>query len=266
MRAVLLTGHGGLEKLEFREDIPVPKLAKGEVLVRVRACALNNTDVNTRIGWYGASVDSPVTEELALQGILRPSNESGSWNRHEIAFPRIQGAAIAGEIAGVSESVSPDRVGARVVVDPVIRDLSLRPRKQGVQYVGSERDGGFADFVAVPSENALDAPDTASFVELAYLPCAFQTAEGMQVRAKVARGDRVVVTGASGGVGLANVLLAKLRGPTLLRSWRKRRPERSAASVRTRSWHATVSSSRRNYRAKSEPGGQTWFSTSSADT
>jgi NADPH:quinone reductase-like Zn-dependent oxidoreductase len=212
MRAVFLKGHGGLDQLEFREDAPVPPLAPGEVLVRVGACAVNNTDINTRVGWYGASTNAPVTEEVALHGIPRRVGESASWNRQDIEFPLIQGAAVAGEIVRVAATVSEERLGARVVVDPVIRDMSLRRWARGVQYLGSERNGGFADYVAVPAQNALDAPSSSSLTELACLPCAFQTAEEMQLRASVTQDDRVEVTGASGGVGLANVLLAKLRG------------------------------------------------------
>jgi NADPH:quinone reductase-like Zn-dependent oxidoreductase len=212
MRAVWLTGHGGLECLDFRDDVPVPRPGWGDVLVRVHACAVNNTEINTRVGWYGATVDAAVTEAVAINGIPRDASEPASWNRERVHFPRIQGAASAGEIVAVGGGVGEERIGNRVVVDPVIRDLSLKRWARGVEYLGSERDGGFADYLVAPSVNALTAPETVSFAELACLPCAFQTAEEMQTRTRVTSGDRVVVSGASGGVGLANVLLAKLRG------------------------------------------------------
>ncbi len=212
MRAVALTGHGGLDRLEYRDDVPIPSVGAEDVLVRVHACAVNNTDINLRVGWYGASVEAGLTESIVLQGIAQGGSEPSSWNRDTMHFPRIQGAAIAGRIVRVGESVPASRMGMRVVVDPVIRDPAIRRWARAIAYVGSERDGGFADFVSVPAVNALDAPASVSFTELACLPCAYQTAEEMQIRARVARGDRVVVTGASGGVGLANVQLAKLRG------------------------------------------------------
>lgn len=212
MRAVMLTGHGGLEKLEHRTDVPVPTVGADEVLVRVHACAVNNTDINLRIGWYGASVDAGLSEAAVNKGMAQGGSEPASWNRDSTHFPRIQGAAIAGTISRVGKDVAPARLGARVVIDPVIRDLSIRRWARAVAYVGSERDGGFAEYVAVPSINALDAPTSAPFAELACLPCAYQTAEEMQIRARVSQGDRVVITGASGGVGLANVQLSKLRG------------------------------------------------------
>lgn len=212
MRAVLLTGHGGLDQLHYREDAAVARPGPGEVLVRVIACAVNNTDINLRVGWYGASADAAVTEEVAVHGLPRDDDEPASWNRAAIHFPRIQGAAVSGEIAEVGSGISRERVGSRVIIDPVIRDMRLKRWARAVEYLGSERDGGFAEFVAAPSENVLAAPAVATHEELACLPCAFQTAEEMQIRARVSEGDRVVVTGASGGVGLANVLLAKLRG------------------------------------------------------
>ncbi len=216
MRGVLLTGHGGLDKLVFREDLPLPVPREGEVLVRVLACALNNTDINMRVGWYGASVSSGLTVAASLDGIEREAGEPGSWDRESVQFPRIQGAAVAGEIVKVGAGIAPTRIGSRVLIDPVIRDMRLKRWARGVQYLGSERDGGFADYVAAPDANVLNAPPLASPLELACLPCAFQTAEEMQLRARVSVGDRVLVTGASGGVGLANVLLAKLRGAKVI--------------------------------------------------
>ncbi len=212
MRGVNLIGHGGVDKLAYRADLPVPEPAAGEVLVAVRACGLNNTDINTRTGWYAPSVTTGVTEELATKGVAGDNDDLGSWDRQGLSFPRIQGAAPAGVIVAVGAGVEARRIGATVVVDPVVRDMSRRRWARGVQYLGSERDGGYADFVAVPSVNALDVRSKLSFAELAALPCAFQTAEEMQLRTRVAAGQTVVVTGASGGVGSANVQLAKLRG------------------------------------------------------
>ena len=223
MRAVSLSGHGGLDKLVYRTDMPVPAPASGEVLVAVRACGVNNTDINTRTGWYAPSVTTGVTEELATQGVADDSEDLGSWDRQGLSFPRVQGAAPAGVIVAVGAGVEARRVGSTVVVDPVVRDMSRTRWARGVQYVGSERDGGYAEFVAVPAANALSVRSELSFAELAALPCAYQTAEEMQLRTRVASGDTVVVTGASGGVGSANVQLAKIRGARVIAiaGWQK---------------------------------------------
>lgn len=212
MRAVTLVGHGGLDKLVYRTDFQVPNVGPGEVLVAVRACGVNNTDINTRTGWYAPSVTTGVTEELAAKGVGGDNDDLGSWDRKGLAFPRIQGAACAGAIVAVGAGVETGRIGSIVVVDPVVRDMSRTRWARGVQYIGSERDGGYAEYVAVPSVNALSVRSPLSFAQLAALPCAYQTAEEMQLRTRLAKGETVVVTGASGGVGSANVQLAKLRG------------------------------------------------------
>ena len=216
MRAVLLLGHGGLEQLVYRSDVPVPVPGPGEVLVGVRACGVNNTDINTRTGWYAPSVTTGVTAELARLGVSGSNDDLGSWDRKSLGFPRIQGAAIAGNIVAVGPGVAAARIGDVVVVDPVVRDMSLPRWARGLQYIGSERDGGYAEFAAVPADNALAVSGPLGFAELAGLPCAYQTAEEMQLRARVQGTDTVLVTGASGGVGSANVQLAKLRGARVI--------------------------------------------------
>lgn len=216
MRAVTLIGHGGLDKLVYRTDVAVPQPGPGEVLVAVRACGVNNTDINTRTGWYAPSVTTGVTEELATKGVADTKGDLGSWDRKGLGFPRIQGAAAAGKIVGVGAGVDEKRIGDVVVVDPVVRDMSRTRWARGIQYIGSERDGGYAEYVAVPSVNALAVQASLSFAELAALPCAYQTAEEMQLRTRLSKGETVVVTGASGGVGSANVQLAKMRGARVI--------------------------------------------------
>ncbi len=158
MTAVVLTGHGGLDKLVHKDDVPTPSPGAGEVLVRVGACGLNNTDINTRTGWYDRAVESSVSEELGVHG--RDDGAASSWNKSSVQFPRIQGAAVVGRIAAVGEGVDAARMGDRVVVDPSVRNADLPARAQLVEYLGSERDGGFAEYVAVPSINAhqIDSP------------------------------------------------------------------------------------------------------------
>lgn len=214
MRAVILTGHGGLDKLVYNEKNPVPNVSEKEVLIQVGACALNNTDINTRVGWYESNNKNGITFEVVKNGFQ--NTNFGSWDRKKMQFPRIQGASVSGTIVAVGSGISNERIGERVVVDPVIRDMKLPKYARGVEYLGSERDGGFAEYVSVPAENTIKVNSNTSFVNLSTLPCAYQTAEEMQIRADVKSKDIVVVTGASGGVGLANVQLAKLRGAQVI--------------------------------------------------
>jgi len=185
MRAVLLTGHGGLDQLEYRQDVPVPVPRADEVLIEVHACGVNNTDINTRTGWY-----------------------NGSWGGG-LTFPRIQGADPIGRIAAIGASVDPARVGQRVLVDAWLRFVDGDLEKAG--YLGSERDGGYAEYVTVPSSNAHPIQTDLTDVELASLPCSHATAEHMLHRPNVSSGQWVLVTGASGGVGSALIQLAKRR-------------------------------------------------------
>jgi NADPH:quinone reductase-like Zn-dependent oxidoreductase len=207
MRAVLLKGHGGIDQLEYRDDVPVPMLRGGEVLIRIRAAAINNTDINTRIGWYSKSVTSAT--ETTQHAISNPSNSG--WTGHALEFPRIQGADACGYIAAVGEGVEPGRVGERVLVDPV-----LRVGSGSALYFGSDTSGAFAEFGVVPASNAITVRSTLSDVELASFPCAYTAAENMLTRAQVVAGENVLVTGASGGVGSAAVQLAKRRGARVI--------------------------------------------------
>lgn len=207
MRAMVLNGHGGLEQLELRTDMPVPTLGPDDVLVGVVACGMNNTDINTRTGWYSKTV-------TAATGTSQPTTDAdGSWGGG-LTFPRIQGADPAGRIVAVGESVSSDRVGQRVLVDAWWRDPSGDLEK--ARYLGSEYDGGFAEFVSVPGINAYPINTNLTDVELASFPCSFATAEHMLERSNVQGGQVVLVTGASGGVGGALIQLAKRRGAEIV--------------------------------------------------
>ena len=210
MNAVILTGHGGIDRLVSRADTPTPRPGDGEVLVRVGACGLNNTEINTRTGWYDRKVESSLTEDLGLHG--RADDAGSSWLRSAVDFPRIQGSAVAGHIAAVGAAVDPARIGQRVLVDPSVRDPQLPKRAQLVEYLGSERDGGFADYVAVPSINAHVIDSPLSDAELATFPCSYDTAEEMLARADLGEGETILITGAAGGVGTALIQLARVRG------------------------------------------------------
>jgi NADPH:quinone reductase-like Zn-dependent oxidoreductase len=213
MHAVLLTGLGGFDKLEYRTDVPVPRPRQGEVLIRVRASAVNNTDINTRIGWYSKSIDSD-TGSGGAAGFEKVDGSDASWSGASLEFPRIQGADCCGEIVAVGEGVAQDRIGERVLVSNMLRSyVDYRPFE--CWTFGSECDGGFAQFTVAPSRETLKVECDWSDAELASIPCSYSTAENMLHRAKVGA-EVVLITGASGGVGSAAVQLARRRGATVI--------------------------------------------------
>lgn len=193
MRAFVLTGHGGPERLVLVQDWPVPAVGTGEVLVRVAACGLNNTDINTRVGWY------------ARQG----------W-RGSITFPRIQGGDVCGHVVEIGDGVDGDLLDRRVIVDPWLRDWSAPDALDRCGVLGSERDGGLAEYVSVPWQNVHPVRSALSDVELASFPMASITAANMLHRASIAEGESLIVTGASGGVGSALVQLACAKRATVI--------------------------------------------------
>ena len=207
MKAVVLKGHGALDRLEWREDVPVPRPGAGEVLIRVGASAVNNTDVNTRTGWYSKAVRGD-TGSAAAGGYDGASDADGGWSG-ALSFPRIQGADCCGEIVALGAGVAPERLGARVLVRPMYRPEG--GDADALETFGSERDGGFAEYTTIDAANTVPVDSALSDVELASFPCAFSTAEGMIQRAALGA-ERVLITGASGGVGSAAVQLAKRRG------------------------------------------------------
>ncbi len=214
MKAVLLKGHGGFEQLEYREDVPVPVPRAGEVLIRVGAAGVNNTDINTRTAWYSRSVTEGTTAQGGASGILGARSEDAGWTGSPPDFPRIQGADACGQIVAVGEGVEPRRVGERVLVEPVFRIAGGAHPIQAV-YFGSECDGAFAEFTRVPAAYAHTIACDLTDIELASFPCAYSAAENMLTRLNLGRGQTVLVTGASGGVGSAAVQLAKRRGATV---------------------------------------------------
>ncbi|MBE9559113.1 MAG: alcohol dehydrogenase family protein [Proteobacteria bacterium] len=200
MRGVWLTGHGNLDKLELRGDIPVPRPGPREVLVRVAAAGVNNTDINTRTGWYSKGDGA---------------SEDASWAGTPLEFPRIQGADVCGRIVAVGEEVGADRIGDRVLIEPCLREANGQELERP-WYLGSECDGGFAEYLVVASRHAHGIESALSDTELASFPCSYSTAENLLTRSKTRSGDRVLVTGASGGVGSAAIQLAKARGATVV--------------------------------------------------
>lgn len=213
MHAVVLTGHGGLDRLEYRTDVPVPRPGPGEVLVNVHAAGMNNTDINTRIGWYSRSVQSGTTGEGGRKGLDVDRDGMGDWSG-SVSFPRIQGADIAGRIAAVGDGADPKRVGEHVVCNPYIWDPDSDEGMDGARFIGAELDGGFAQFAAVSASHAVPVPPGTGLPDeaLATLPCSGGTAMNMALLAGVRAGDRVLVTGASGGVGSFIVQIGKALG------------------------------------------------------
>lgn len=210
MRAMILTGHGDLDRLAWREDWPRPVPGPGEVLIEVSACGLNNTDVNTRIGWYSKAV-SGATSDAAGQP---PAAQDPSWGGRPITFPRIQGADVVGTAVLVGAGAAPDLVGRRVLVDPWLRDPVDPLDMDRAGFLGSEIDGGFAEYTTVRADMVHPVDCGLTDAELATFATSYVTAENMLNRAAVATGDVVLVPGASGGVGSALVQLANRRGAT----------------------------------------------------
>ena len=191
MRAVVTTGHGGLDKLELTE-LPVPVPGDGEVLVRVTACGLNNTDIWVRQGAYGTDKD--------------PNAVTGT-DRVPHAFPLIRGADIVGEIVDTGPGIAQTRIGERVICNFMTYAIGKHgPEMSG--SLGNSRPGGYAEYCSVPAENAYQIDSDHSDAELATFICAYLTAENMLETAGVTDSDTVLVTGASGGIGTALMVLS----------------------------------------------------------
>ena len=172
MQAFVLTGHGGFDKLELRNDWPTPQPRHGEVVIRVGACGLNNTDINTRTAWYSEPVTEGITDQGGQVGFEAIDAESGNWSGSKLHFPRIQGADVCGHIVALGEAVDPARVGERVLIDPWILATGDWMDTTRSGYFGSEIDGGFAQYTKVRSENAIAIRSDLSNAELATFPCA----------------------------------------------------------------------------------------------
>jgi alcohol dehydrogenase len=177
MRAVVLREHGANDKLIYEADYPTPKAGVGDVVVRVRASSINYHDVFTRRGMPGIKVPMPV----------------------------IIGLDVAGEIAEVGPGVEGWKVGDRVLVDPV-------NRVEG-GLMGETMDGGLAEFCKAKAHQLLRIPAAVTFEQAAALPVAYGTAiRMMNTIGKIKAGEKVLILGASGGVGVCCVQLAKLAG------------------------------------------------------
>ena len=189
MKAVVTTGNGGFDKLHYR-DVPMPQLGAGEVLIKVLAAGVNNTEINTRLGWYSG----------------------GGWHI-PTPFPFIQGTDCCGIVAETFDSANAALVGKRVLVRPCMRPDGFDSMLN--LWMGSDFDGAFAQYVKVPAREVFPIDSTWTNAELGSIPCSYGSAENMVHRSGVASGEHVLVAGASGGVGSAVVQLAKVRGATV---------------------------------------------------
>ena len=180
MKALLLRKHGQLDDLEVVGDYPVPQAIEGHVVIRVRASSFNYHDVFTVKGMPGIKVP----------------------------FPVIIGLDMAGEISEVGAGVAKWKAGDRVLVNPLNKRKGL---------MGEMMDGGMAEYCLVAADQLVAMPDGVSFEDAASLPVAYGTAHRMLITHKtVKKGDRVIVLGASGGVGTGCVILAKLLGAEVI--------------------------------------------------
>jgi NADPH:quinone reductase-like Zn-dependent oxidoreductase len=194
VKALCFYEHGELDVLRY-DDVPDPEPGPGEVLVRVRACALNHLDVWVRRGWPGLKLEMP------------------HWT----------GADVAGEIAALGEGVTGWEIGQRVVVDPGIStredeftrrgEHSLSP---GYVILGEQIRGGQAEYVAVPASNLMPIPEGWDFPQAAAPLLVSLTAWRMLIhRAQLRAGESVLIVGAGGGVNSMAIQIAKLAGATV---------------------------------------------------
>ncbi|WP_244270957.1 alcohol dehydrogenase family protein [Thioclava nitratireducens] len=207
MMAVVTTGTGGYERLEYRE-VAMPEPGPGEVLLQVLAAGINNTDINTRLGWYSSEVKSGTQESRE-----DAEHADGGWSG-ATPFPLIQGTDCCGRVIAVGDGGDEALIGTRVLVRSCMRQNGFS--SMDTVWLGSNFDGAFAQYVKVPAGEVFAIDSDWSDAELATLPCAYGTAENMIHRAGVTAGERVLVPGASGGVGSALIQLLKRRGAEVI--------------------------------------------------
>ena len=208
MKAIITTGNGGYDKLVYKE-VPTPAVGPGEVLIKVLAAGVNNTEINTRVGWYSNSITGS-TNSVADDGELAEIQKAdGGWDL-PTPFPFIQGTDCCGIVVEVADDKNKKLLGERVLVRPCMRPDGFSSMRN--IWMGSDFDGAFAQFVKVPASEVFQINSNWGDVELGSIPCSYGSAENMLLRANVSMNDHVLIAGASGGVGSAAVQLAKLRG------------------------------------------------------
>ena len=212
MRAMVLMGHGDLDAYVWHDDWPTPQPGPMDVIIKVGACGMNNTDVNTRSGWYSKAVDDGTTGG-AFDDI---DEDDPTWGGRPLTFPRVQGADVVGRVVAVGADADRDLIGKRVIVDGWQRDWSDPDNKDKTGYFGSECDGGYAEYTRADMRDVAVVNTDLTDAELATFQCSYTTAEGMLERAHVGAEDTVLIPGASGGVGGALIQLSKRRGARVI--------------------------------------------------
>jgi len=208
VKAVVTIGNGGYDKLVYKE-VPTPSVGIGEVLIKVLAAGVNNTEINTRVGWYSDSITES-TNSVASDGELAEIQKAdGGWDL-PTPFPFIQGTDCCGIVVEVSDDINQKLLGERVLVRPCMRPDGFSSMRN--IWMGSDFDGAFAQYVKVPASEVFQVNSNWTDVELGSIPCSYGSAENMLLRSKVSAYDHVLIAGASGGVGSAAIQLAKLRG------------------------------------------------------
>ena len=211
MKAIVTAGNGGYDRLQCRV-VRLPTLEPGEVLLQVLAAGVNNTEINTRIGWYSSSVTTGTEAAATTEEEQATVKADGGWNE-ATPFPFIQGTDCCGRIVAVAPGGDESTIGSRVLVRACMRQSGFESMDN--IWMGSDFDGAFAQFVKVPAGEVFAVDCNWSDAELGTIPCAYGTAENMVHRGNVRKGEHVLVAGASGGVGSAVVQLTKRRGATV---------------------------------------------------
>ena len=210
MKAVVTTGNGGYDKLVYM-DVPVPVIDENEVLIKVLAAGVNNTEINTRLGWYSSKVTQSTNTLSDDDNEIEDASEQGDGGWSEATpFPFIQGTDCCGEVVEVKSEEHKHLLGRRVIIRACIRHKGYGSYEN--IWMASDFDGAFAQYVKIAATEVFPVECDWSDAELGSIPCSYATSENMVNRAGVKAGDRVLVAGASGGVGSAVMQLAKRRG------------------------------------------------------
>ena len=212
MMAVVTTGNGGYDKLDYRE-VPTPTPGPTDVLLKVHAAGVNNTEINTRLGWYSSSVETATSSFSDVQSTAGEHKADGGWN-DATPFPIIQGTDCCGSVVAVGREVETSLIGQRGIVRACMRTHGWDDLDN--IWMASDFDGAFAQYVTIPASEFFAVDTDWADAGLATIPCAYATSENMIGRAGVAPGTVVLVTGASGGVGSATVQLAMRRGAQVI--------------------------------------------------
>jgi len=191
MKAVAIVEHGGIDGLRYME-LPDPQPGVGEVVIKVRACALNHLDIWLRLGIPA----------------------------YRLSLPHVPGSDVAGEVVAVGDGVTNVQVGDKVIVNPNLTCGECEWCRMGEDSMcqsfgifGAKFWGGYAEYAKVPARNLLPMPSNLTFEQAAAFPLTFLTAWHMLItRAGLKAGERVLVIGAGSGVGVAAVQIAKLAG------------------------------------------------------